>query len=163
MAKIKLNTNYKIKLSLKSLEEYKNFLKEYKEQLPKIAENIVKKTSELGLENNYKSTKMKSIQNTGRKVIGGIQTTDEKDTYKEFGTGIVGNNNPHLSEYLAQVGWNYDVNEHGEKGWIYPKGDGTYGWTKGLPAEKKFYEAIKNMEDNLKIIAIEEFNNFNGS
>ena len=80
-----------------------------------------------------------------------------EDTYKEFGTGIVGSRNPHVSEILAQIGWKYDVNEHGEKGWVYPKGDGTYGWTKGISAQKKFYNAMKNMEDSFKTIAIEEF------
>ena len=37
------------------------------------------------------------------------------------------------------------------------KEDGTYGWTKGISAQKKFYNAMKNMEDNFKTIAIEEF------
>ena len=53
-------------------------------------------------------------------------------------------------------GWKYDVNEHGEKGWKYPKGDGTYGWTRGIPASKKFYNAMKRMEQAFPFIAQDE-------
>lgn len=117
----------------------------------------MRRVSEVGLEDNYKSTEILPVKNNGNTITGGIKTTDEKDTYKEFGTGIVGSQNPHVSEFLAKSGWKYDVNEHGEKGWIYPKEDGTFGWTKGIPAEKRFYNAMKNMEESSKEIAIEEF------
>ena len=162
MANIKLNTKHTTRLSLKSIEEYQEFLKKYRKQLLEVAENIVKRVSEVGLEGNYNSTELLPIKTHINSVSGGIKTTDEKDTYREFGTGIVGSNNPHVAEYLAKVGWKYDVNEHGEKGWIYPKPDGTFGWTKGIPAEKKFYEAVKNMEDRFQEIATEEFKRING-
>lgn len=157
MPNIDLNTTYIIRLSLNSIEGYKEALIKRKKQLPKMAEQIVREVSEVGLQDNYESAILLPIQNDGKVVSGGIQTTDEIDTYREFGTGIVGSNNPHIAEYLAKVGWKYDVNEHGEKGWIYPKDDGTYGWTKGLPAEKKFYEAIIEMEERLPEIAKEKF------
>lgn len=157
MPQMNLNTKHTMRLSLNSIEEYKNLLEQYKKQLPQKAENIVRKVSEIGLENNHKSTELLPIKNEGNVITGGIQTTDEIDTYREFGTGIVGSQNPHVAEYLAQVGWKYDVNEHGEKGWVYPKGDGTFGWTKGIPAEKKFYEAIKRMEEAFPEIAKAEF------
>ena len=151
-----LNTKYTMKLSLSDLEEYKKMLEDYKKKLPQVAENIVRRVSEVGLQDNHKSTELLPIKNEGNVVSGGIKTTDEIDTYREFGTGIVGNQNPHISEYLAKVGWIYDVNEHGEKGWRYPKGDGTYGWTKGIPASKKFYNAMIRMEEELPNIAKEE-------
>ena len=151
-----LNTKHMMRLSLSDLEEYKKMLEGYKKKLPQVAENIVRRVSEVGLQDNHKSTELLPIKNEGNVVSGGIKTTDEIDTYKEFGTGIVGSQNPHITEYLAEVGWVYDVNEHGEKGWKYPKGDGTYGWTRGIPASKKFYNAIKRMEEELPIIAKEE-------
>ncbi len=157
MPNIDLNTTYIIRLSLDSIEGYKEALIKRKKQLPKMAEQIVREVSEVGLQDNYESAILLPIQNDGKVVSGGIQTTDEIDTYREFGTGIVGSNNPHIAEYLVKVGWKYDVNEHGEKGWIYPKDDGTYGWTKGLPAEKKFYEAIIEMEERLPEIAKGKF------
>ena len=155
---IDLNTKYTMRLSIESIEEYEKILQEKKKIIPKIAENIISRTTDIGLEDNYKSTEKLPIENNGIVISGGIKTTDEKDTYKEFGTGIVGSQNPHVSEFLAEAGWIYDVNEHGEKGWRYPKGDGTYGWTKGIPSEQKFYEAMKRMEETLPEIAREEFN-----
>lgn len=157
MADMNINAKFTTRLSLKDIEEYQKFLKQYKEQLPKVAENIVTRVSKVGLEGNYKSTEVIPTKNEGNVITGGIRTTDIKDTYREFGTGIVGSQNPHVSEILAEIGWKYDVNEHGEKGWVYPKEDGTYGWTKGIPAQKKFYNAMKNMEESFKTIAIEEF------
>ena len=153
---INLNTKHTMRLSLSDLEEYKKMLEEYKKKLPQVAENIVRRVSETGLQNNHKSTELLPVKNEGSGVSGGIKTTDEIDTYREFGTGIVGSQNPHIAEYLAEVGWIYDVNEHGEAGWKYPKGDGTYGWTKGIPASKKFYNAIIRMEEELPNIAKEE-------
>lgn len=153
MAQVKLNTKYTMSLSLSSINEYKKILEQYKKQLPQVAENIVKRVSEVGLENNHKSTEMLPVKNEGGVVSGGIRTTDEIDTYREFGTGIVGSQNPHAD---TMSGWIYDVNEHGEKGWRYPKGDGTYGWTKGIPASMKFYNAMKKMEEELPNIAKEE-------
>ena len=153
---INLNTKHTMRLSLSDLEEYKKMLENYKKKLPQVAENIVRRVSEVGLQDNHKSTELLPVKNECNVVSGGIKTTDEIDTYKEFGTGIVGSQNPHVSEYLAEVGWVYDVNEHGEAGWKYPKGDGTYGWTKGIPASKKFYNAMIRMEEELPNIAREE-------
>ena len=145
-------------LSLDSIEEFENMLKKEKKNLPQIVENIVRRVSEVGLEDNHKSVEMIPIKNDGAVVSGGIRTTDKNETYAEFGTGIVGSNSPHVDEMLAESGWIYDVNEHGEKGWVYPVGDGTYRWTKGIPASKKFYNAMKNMEREFPNIAKEEMN-----
>ena len=152
-----INAKFHMKLSAESVREYQKFLKRYLDKLPEVAENIVNRVSEIGLEGNYQSTEKIPVKNNGNIVSGGIRTTNEADTYKEFGTGIVGSNNPHISDILAKIGWKYDVNKHGEKGWIYPKADGSFGWTKGISAQKKFYNAIKNMEREFQNIAIEEF------
>lgn len=157
MSNISLNTKFTMRLSLESISEFEELLRKNKEQLPIKAENIVRQVSEIGLQDNYNSAELLPITNDGNIVKGGIQTTDEKDTYTEFGTGVVGSENPHVAEFLAKVGWVYDVNGHGEKGWIYPKPDGTYGWTKGIPSEKKFYEAMLRMEESLPDIAKAEF------
>lgn len=151
---INLNTSYEMHLSLSDIEEYCKALDEYKKKLPSIAQNIVKRVSEIGLQDNHKSTELLPVVTTGGKVTGGIHTTDEIDTYREYGTGIVGSNNPHPD---VMSGWIYDVNNHGEKGWKYPKGDGTYGWTRGIPASRKFYNAMIKMEEAFPSIAQEEF------
>lgn len=153
-----INAKYSMRLSIDSIEGFEQLLLEKKRELPQVAVSIVQRVSEVGLKNNYASTITLPVKNEGNKITGGIKTTDEKDTYKEFGTGIVGSNNPHVSAFLARAGWKYDVNEHGEKGWVYPKGDGTFGWTKGIPAQKKFYNAILEMQSEFPNIAKEEFN-----
>lgn len=160
MADMKINAKFQMNLSLESVEEYKEFLEKYASKLPQIAENIVNKVSDIGLDNNYNSTTKIPIVNTGNKVIGGIKTNDVGETYAEFGTGMVGRESPHVADWIAKSGWKYDVNEHGEKGWVYYK-DGQFHWTAGIPAKKKFYEASEKMEENFPIIAREEFMNFN--
>ena len=155
---MQLNTKFKINLSLNSIEEYKKYLMEYGEkEIPKKAKRIISRVTTEGKKNNYKSVRKMEIKTIGSKVVGGIKTTEEKDTYKEFGTGIVGSQNPHVSDFLNEVGWKYDVNEHGEKGWVYPKEDGTFGWTKGIQAQRKFYNSMKDMENCFASIASEEF------
>lgn len=74
-----------------------------------------------------------------------IQTDNEKATYAENGTGIVGSRHPNT----AIKGWIYDVNKHGEAGWNYLGSDGKYHHTKGIPAQKIYYEASKRMKEKL--------------
>lgn len=49
--------------------------------------------------------------------LGILRTTEEQMSYIEFGTGIVGKQSPH--ELAEEQGWQYDVNQHGEKGWVF--------------------------------------------
>ena len=76
---------------------------------------------------------------------GKVFTDNIVIVFNEMGTGIVGSNNPHPNPNLE---WKYDVNEHGEKGWIYPK-NGTFGWTKGLPSRHMFYDAWNEIKDQI--------------
>ena len=46
-----------------------------------------------------------------------LRTLTEQMSYIEFGTGIVGKQSPH--ELAEEQGWQYDVNQHGEKGWVF--------------------------------------------
>lgn len=157
MANMNINAKFTTRLSLEDIEDFSKYLEDLKKKIPDKAKSIVQKVSDIGLQNNYDSVEVIPITEQDGVIIGGIMTTDEKDTYKEFGTGIVGSNNPHVEELLESIGWQYDVNQYGEKGWKYPKGDGTYGWTKGIPAQKKFYEAMLRMEREFPNIARQEF------
>ena len=104
----------------------------------------------------YPDTEKVSAKLEGNVATAGIRNTQEKWTYHEYGTGIVGSQSPHVAEALASIGWKYDVNQHGEKGWFYPTGDGTFGWTKGQPANKKFWQALQRAEEAFPEIAREE-------
>lgn len=53
----------------------------------------------------------------------------------EFGTGVKGARSPYGAYGYGQPdGWSYDVNGHGDAGWLYRDKDGELHWTKGLAA-----------------------------
>ena len=74
--------------------------------------------------------------------------------FVEFGTGIVGKEKPHKD--IGIVGWKYDVNEHGEKGWFYFR-DGEWHWTKGLPSRPFMYETSIELAEKIAEVAKEVF------
>lgn len=74
--------------------------------------------------------------------------------FVEFGTGIVGMENQHPNSDI--VGWKYDVNEHGEKGWFYFK-DYEWHWTKGMPSRPFMYETALELQLLVPKIAMEVF------
>ena len=74
--------------------------------------------------------------------------------FVEFGTGVVGQNNPHPEPGLAN--WKYDVNQHGEAGWFYFK-DGEWHWTKGMPSRPFMYETRMELATKVGKIAKEVF------
>ncbi len=141
-------------LSKKSLEEAKKFLIKYKEAYSKGIDNAVKYATEAlynkvleycyanGISNHTSQIHWEYDENTG---IGRVWTNDMVIIFNEMGTGIVGSNNTHPSPEGPFKTWKYDINEHGEKGWKYPKEDGTYGWTKGLPSRHMFYYAMNDI------------------
>lgn len=53
--------------------------------------------------------------------------------YVEFGTGVVGSENPHPHA------WEYDINEHGADGWTYIGKDGKRHWTAGQRSHPVMY------------------------
>lgn len=74
--------------------------------------------------------------------------------YVEFGTGIVGSQNPHPLPGVAN--WKYDINEHGESGWFYFR-DGEWHWTKGMPSRPFMYETTLELPEKVNRIAREVF------
>lgn len=154
-----------MELSKKSLEEAKKFLNKYQEAYSKGIDNAVKYATEMmynkvleycyanGISNHTSQIQWQYDDNT---KTGKVWTNDMVIIFNEMGTGIVGSNNPHPNPDGPFKSWKYDVNEHGEKGWIYPKEDGTYGWTKGLPSRHMFYSAFQDIKDEIgNIVDIE--------
>ena len=94
-----------------------------------------------------------SLEEGKRMGIVRADAVDENDhayaAYVEFGTGIIGSGDHPQAD---AVGWNYDINGHGESGWWYldPKST-TYSdegevasgwhWTQGEPAKPFMYNA----------------------
>ena len=154
-----------MELSKKSLEEAKKFLNKYQEAYSKGIDNAVKYATEMmynkvleycyanGISNHTSQIQWQYDDNT---KTGRVWTNDMVIIFNEMGTGIVGSNNPHPNPDGPFKSWKYDVNEHGEKGWKYPKEDGTYGWTKGLPSRHMFYSAFQDIKSEIgNIVDIE--------
>ena len=65
--------------------------------------------------------------------------------------GAEGKENSHPDTSI--IGWKYDVNNHGEKGWFYFK-NGKWHWTKGMPSRPFMYNtasALRNTETITRI------------
>lgn len=155
-----INTKNEIRLSVESLDDYIKSLELKKEQILEATKNIATRVAKESGKDTYNGVETIPAEMQGNTAIAYARSTNQIDTYREFGTGIVGSQNPHTDETLAKAGWKYDVNEHGEKGWIYPKDDGTFGWTKGQPAQKKFYIASQKAKEKTPKIAKEEFQKY---
>lgn len=86
--------------------------------------------------------------------------------FVEYGTGIVGADNPHPEPN----GWEYDVHNHGVEGWWYPSRNGTWvpkqgsyagqplAWTNGMAARPFMYNTMNELaaeiaKDGGRIIA----------
>lgn len=152
-------------------------LKEYQtkaEIYPKIFKEIMEILTEEMLQDVYPDTEIIPITQIGTRTISGIINNQAKWTYHEFGTGVIGSKFPHVSEVLQRAGWKYDVNQHGEQGWWYPTNESDlnpykwtspegqlYGWTKGLVAERSFYEALEKAKERLPEVANEVFKKYN--
>ncbi len=160
-----MKTLLTMELSKKSLEEAKKFLNKYQEAYSKGIDNAVKYATEMmynkvleycyanGISNHTSQIQWQYDDNT---KTGRVWTNDMVIIFNEMGTGIVGSNNPHPNPDGPFKSWKYDVNEHGEKGWKYPKEDGTYGWTRGLPSRHMFYSAFQDIKNEIgNIVDIE--------
>jgi hypothetical protein len=125
------------------------------EALDTVADEMVSEIS-------YTGTYRTPIEETPKGISVHIKNDNEHNTYKEFGTGVVGKNTPHPNSGTS--GWIYDVNEHGEKGWWYPTTDSDtnktkklidgkwYAWTKGMRAHREFYNATDKAKERLEEI-----------
>ena len=74
--------------------------------------------------------------------------------FVEYGTGVEGARSPHPNP----EGWAYDVNEHGDEGWVYLNdNDSKFHWTTGEPAKPFMYETARELERRCEDIAREVF------
>ena len=86
--------------------------------------------------------------------VGIIKAGAYYAVYVEFGTGVVGSQSPHPNP----DGWQYDSNNHGDKGWVYydDKLD-RFKWTKGFKSRPFMYNTARQLEKECVRIAKEVF------
>ena len=95
---------------------------------------------------------------------GFIRVTSDHVAFVEFGTGIVGQSNPHKNgEYLSLASWGYATGskifttKDGRVGWVYPTDDGGFRFTEGMPSRPFMYETALELERQYEQIAREVF------
>lgn len=102
----------------------------------------------------YRSSKGEAVITAGE----GLQTKyGSYAMFVEYGTGIVGDENP--NPQAAEVGYQYDVHGHGHHGWWYPApwgtmqaDDGTMlAWTKGMPPRPFMQHTLYDLEDEAEM------------
>ena len=95
---------------------------------------------------------------------GFVRVTSDHVAFVEFGTGVVGQNNPHKNgEYLSKAAWQYATGakifttQNGKVGWIYPTDDGGFRFTEGMPSRPFMYETALELQSKFKQMAKEVF------
>ncbi len=95
---------------------------------------------------------------------GFIRVTSDHVAFVEFGTGVVGQSNPHKNgEYLSLASWGYATGskifttKDGRVGWVYPTDDGGFRFTEGMPSRPFMYETALELERQYMQIAKEVF------
>lgn len=137
----------------------------YKKKIEAKAERLVYLLTEQGVSLAQMNAAFMSIYDTGELVngitsryagkVGFVSSTAAHSCFCEFGTGIMGQRNPHPD--VALLGWRYDVNGHGDLGWWYTGADGKPHWTKGMPSRPYMYETAKMLEKFVVSLAREAF------
>lgn len=147
-----------MELSKKSLNEAIKKLNNFKEAYSRGVENAVKYATQAMYNKVLEYCYANGISNHTSQIhweydskakSGRVWTNDMVIIFNEMGTGIIGANNPHPNPDGPFKSWKYDINEHGEKGWKYPKEDGTFGWTRGLPSRHMFYDAFNDIKGEI--------------
>lgn len=86
--------------------------------------------------------------------VGIIKAGAYYAAYVEFGTGVVGSQSSHPNP----DGWQYDVNNHGDEGWVYYDDDSKkFRWTKGFKSRPFMYNTARQLEKECAKIAKEVF------
>jgi hypothetical protein len=95
---------------------------------------------------------------------GFVRVTSDHVAFVEFGTGVVGQQNPHTNgEYLSKASWGYATGskifttKDGRVGWIYPTDDGGFRFTEGMESRPFMYETALELERQYMQIAKEVF------
>lgn len=160
---------FKTDLSVSGIKALQKQLQNYQKDLTKKCEEFARRLAEKGVEIAkmkitdydaiYTGELLASINSEQGAVIQHgaawiVYTNCPWAKFVEFGTGIVGERSPNPDTSI--VGWKYDVNEHGEKGWFYFR-DGEWHWTKGMPSRPFMFETAMELRQEIVKVAKEVF------
>lgn len=147
----------------RAIKEIQQFKKEFQTKCERLVEALtdygveVAKVQVAELDAWYTGELMQSIEGyfSPTHGVGIIKAGAYYAAYVEFGTGVVGSQSPHPNPQ----GWQYDVNAHGDEGWIYydDDGGGKFRWTKGFKSRPFMYNTARELERECKRIVSEVF------
>lgn len=156
---------------IKHLEEQKKKVKKFESELTKEYTKTLKKQVEgsaheiAGMFNGAETVSgdlnrtIHSVRNFN--VIDEVSTNHHKlynstqeATYAEFGTGVIGSRTPYVKH---DIGWEYDVNEHGEGGWLFMGDSGRLIRSKGYPAFSTYYNSFETTKQHIPSISKKVF------
>lgn len=157
---------YKVNLSAKSFRKLAKDIRDYRNGLQDKCEEFAYRMAEEGVEIaqmkilGFDAVMTGALLNSMNLEAGDIvsncatyyvYTDCDWASFVEFGTGVIGSENPHPETGLAN--WKYDVNNHGESGWWYFN-DGEWHWTKGMPSRPFMCETGQELRDMNVILNI---------
>ena len=153
-------------LSTRDINRAIRDLKRYKRELNKKVSLLIKTLTDYGVDVAKAQIRELGAWYTGElesSITGYFSPTVSAGVIKagspyavfvEFGTGIVGQTSPHPDP----KDWQYDINKHGEDGWIYfNERDGRWHWTKGVESRPFMYNTARELEMECMRIAKEVF------
>ena len=158
-------------LDSKSINQAIREVKLFKKQLEECCNELVRlmvedgtviaKMNVMSLNAVYTGTLEESIHGVffpGER-LGVIFTNVPYALFVEYGTGVVGERSPHPEN---TIGWEYDVHNHGDSGWVYylkTDGNNQFRWTKGMPSRPFMYNTLRWLQDNVSRYTREAFGN----
>ena len=156
----------KVSLSEKGIDrairDVNRFKEEFLEKCNRLVEALTDEGAEIAriqvrqLEAWFTGELMNSIEGyySPTANVGIIKAGAYYAAYVEFGTGVVGSQSPHPDPQ----GWQYDVNGHGDSGWVYYDDySGKFRWTKGFKSRPFMYNTARELEKSCVKIAKEVF------
>ena len=159
-------TVIKFKLDERDIERAINELNQFKREFLTKCDRLVEKLTDNGVEIAKLQVAQLDAVFTGELMnsiegyysptygVGIIKAGAYYAAYVEFGTGVVGSQSPHPNP----DGWVYDVNNHGDKGWVYYNDYvGGFRWTKGFKSRPFMYQTARELEKICAKIAKEVF------
>ena len=146
-------TKIKMRLTSRSIEKAIREVKQYKQQLDERVKALIRALVDKGVEIAKVQVRELGAVYTGQLEasitgffdeetgVGIIRTDCPYAVYVEFGTGVVGQRNPHPEPI---EGWEYDINKHGDAGWWYfNERDQKWHWTKGMESRPFMYNTLQ--------------------
>lgn len=150
-----MSSKVRIELKETGIKSITNHLTRYTSKFDSIVSDVAQQGEKLakdeisGLGAVFTGALLGSVFHYADKRRGYVSTgNNDYAKYVEFGTGTVGAGSAHPD--AAKHGWTYDVNGHGDKGWIYFNSwDGLYHRTRGYVARPFMYNARIRLERGL--------------